>query len=49
MGGIVSIRPRSYEAKAVRLFASGLEIQTSGTLDGFIDFAVIESDGKSAT
>lgn len=49
MGGVVSIRPRSYEAKPVRLFVSGLEIQTSGTLDGFIDFAVIESNGKSAT
>jgi hypothetical protein len=31
------------------VLASGLEIHVAGTLDGFLDFAVIESDGRSCT
>lgn len=48
---VVTLRPakKTYSAKPFKVFGSGLEFHMSGTLDGFIDFAIIEADGKSRT
>lgn len=39
----------SYSAVLRRVFASGLVFEAAGTLDGFIDVAVSESDGSHRT
>jgi hypothetical protein len=49
MNNIVQMRRKSYEAEAFRVFASGLEFRMSGTLDGGIDFCIIESSGDHRT
>ena len=46
---VVPLRPRSYVAKLHRVAVAGLEFHIAGTLDGFLDFAIIESSGRSAT
>jgi hypothetical protein len=42
-------RAPSYEAKLQVFLADGLEFHVAGTLDGYIDFAVVTSDGASLT
>ena len=42
-------KPRTYEAKCFKVFGSGFEFQVAGTLDGFLDLAVIQSDGSHLT
>jgi len=48
---VVTLRPakKTYSAVLSKVFCSGLEFHMAGTLDGFIDFAVIEANGKSRT
>jgi hypothetical protein len=45
MNGVVPFKRRSYEAKQVEVFASGMTVIAAGTLDGFMDFVVQASDG----
>ena len=48
---IVTLHPerKSYEAKLIRVPASGFEFRIAGTLCGGIDVAIIERSGKSGT
>jgi hypothetical protein len=48
MGDVFELR-RTYRARLETVDASGLTIKIAGTLDGCIDFAVIEGDGASRT
>ncbi len=39
----------TYRSILEQLSASGFEIKIAGTLDGFVDLAITESDGKHRT
>lgn len=46
---VVPFQRCGYEAKLVRFQASGFEFHIAGTLDGFIDLAIVRSDGSHLT
>jgi hypothetical protein len=46
MTGVIQFKRRSYEAKQVDVFASGMTVIAAGTLDGFLDFVVQAKDGN---
>ena len=46
---IIQFGPNTYVARLEKLTVSGLDIKISGTLDGYIDFAVTPVDQKSRT
>src|SRR5690348_14598105 len=46
---VIQFRPRTYEARPFTVLASGLQFLISGTLDGFLDFAVVQGNGASLT
>lgn len=48
MSNIIPLR-QSYDAKLFTVPASGLLFKIAGTLDGFVDLAIIETSGRSAT
>jgi hypothetical protein len=49
MADIISFRRPTYIAALKHVAASGLQFSMAGTLDGFIDFCITESDGRHAT
>lgn len=49
MGQVTPFQRRSYKAQTQTVRASGLEFWISGTLDGFLDFCVIDSSGAHLT
>ncbi len=46
---VVPFARKSYEAKLITFHASGFEFHLGGTLDGFVDLAVICSNGEART
>lgn len=49
MTSVVPFARRSYKAKPQSFMASGLRFDLAGTLDGFVDMAVTQSDGRHLT
>lgn len=49
MSTVIPFRLHSYEAKGQVVIASGFTLGMAGTLDGWIDFAISQSDGSHLT
>lgn len=46
---IVRLSPRTYAARLIQIYPSGLAISIAGTLDGYIDFALSDANGPQGT
>ncbi len=46
---IIPFRQKTYSAKAFRIPTIGRIFIVSGTLDGYMDFAIVEDDGVTHT
>lgn len=49
MMNVYQIKQKTYTAKPTKFSASGFGITIAGTLDGYIDLAITQSDGESLT